>query len=97
MLVKLHSTEITTQKLPINLHTLTSRCCFGLCISQLFICFVSDPVGQIEIVFVSVHWQQMKLIGKGGNKEQLGKKKSKVMEYKVATLLLFSKGGPFVM
>lgn len=30
MLVKLHSTEMTAQRLSINLHTLTSRCCFGL-------------------------------------------------------------------
>lgn len=29
MLVKLHSTEMTAQRLSINLHTLTSRCCFG--------------------------------------------------------------------
>lgn len=35
MLVKLHSTEMTAQRLSINLHTLTSRCCFGLHISQI--------------------------------------------------------------
>lgn len=33
MLVKLHSTEMTAQRLSINLRTLTSRCCFGPCSS----------------------------------------------------------------
>ena len=49
-------------------------------------------------MLVSVHRQQMKLIGKRGNKGAAGGgKESKVMEYKVATLPLFSEGGPFVM
>lgn len=68
MLVKLHSTEITTQRLPINLHTPDNQMLFWTAYLAHFICFVSDPVAQIEIVFVSVHWQQMELIGKRGNK-----------------------------
>lgn len=93
MLVKLHSTEMTAQRLSINPHTMTSILFWTAYLAD-FICFVADPVVQIDIVFVTVHWQQMELIGKKGNKRRRGGGVgggTEVEECKVATLLLLFK------
>ena len=97
MLVKLQSTEMTAQRLSINLHTLTNRCCFGR--HNLLISFALFLM--LHKWKLSLYWQKMKSIEEGRDKEW-GQRVCvcvfvfdggvpKVMEYKGATLLLFSK------
>lgn len=61
MLVKLQSAEMTAQRLSINLQTRTSML-FWTAYCTDFICFVSDCVALIEIVFVlavvEIDWEE---------------------------------------
>lgn len=95
MLVKLHSTEITAQRLTIHLHTLTTVDLVVHCASCRFYllcgsscCVNRNCVGISPLAANEIDWKE-------GNKGAAGEK-HRVMEYKVATLLLFSKG-QFVM
>lgn len=90
MLVKLHSTEMTTQRLSFNPHTLTSSC-FGLHILQIW--FALCPILFREYILclyqcIGSRWNWLE---RGEIRGRGGRKKYKVMEYKEATLLLFFK------
>lgn len=56
MLVKLHSTALTAQRLSINLCALTSRCCFGHLFFCFFFCLVPIALRNINCVCIICPW-----------------------------------------